>query len=427
MRIGGRAVRGRGEAGRGERRAAPGGRAAPQRVGDARLHARPAGDRQGRPGRAARVLRPHAGPAAAGAGVAARRLRGRARAAERGAEARRPGRDRALDGAARRRSARRWSRHARECSALLAAPFAESAGALGLSDARLAYEGDPPTVEALEARLDRDLERGATGLGPAPARRLDRRPPAATCARSARRASSGRPCSRSCSPRRRCSTERRDEPPLLLLDDVLSELDPTDAACCVEQVAGPRPDADHRDDGGRAARASRRSSCTCRRRRGGEVTWSAYDGEITRGALALRPAGRDARAARRLAGGGRADGRRERLAGPDRARRDAAREHVVVRLGVRARPARARRSSSSSSEQLGESAPKALRFAVGHLPEPATGRAGRGADARFPSRPRKPCNGRPSSRPGSRTKSCENGCERAVALGLSTAPSDLRF
>src|SRR6185436_2948916 len=35
-----------------------------------------------------------------------------------------------------------------ECLALLGLPFAESAGALGLADSALGYEGDPPTVEA---------------------------------------------------------------------------------------------------------------------------------------------------------------------------------------------------------------------------------------------------------------------------------------
>jgi DNA replication and repair protein RecF len=39
-----------------------------------------------------------------------------------------------------------------ECLTLLAGPFAETARALGLAESRLAYEGDPPTVEALEAR-----------------------------------------------------------------------------------------------------------------------------------------------------------------------------------------------------------------------------------------------------------------------------------
>jgi DNA replication and repair protein RecF len=54
----------------------------------------------------------------------------------------------------------------REALHLLGSPFAERAGELGLADAELRYDGDPPTVEALEARLDRDLERGVTGLGP---------------------------------------------------------------------------------------------------------------------------------------------------------------------------------------------------------------------------------------------------------------------
>jgi DNA replication and repair protein RecF len=54
----------------------------------------------------------------------------------------------------------------RETIGLLAPTFAERAGELGLAAATLAYAGEPPTVAALEARLDRDLERGVTGLGP---------------------------------------------------------------------------------------------------------------------------------------------------------------------------------------------------------------------------------------------------------------------
>jgi DNA replication and repair protein RecF len=49
----------------------------------------------------------------------------------------------------------------------LAAPrFAERAAALGLADAALAYEEEALTVEALEERFERDVARGATGLGP---------------------------------------------------------------------------------------------------------------------------------------------------------------------------------------------------------------------------------------------------------------------
>ena len=49
---------------------------------------------------------------------------------------------------------------------LLATRFARIAAELGLETAVLAYEGEPATLEELEARLDRDLERGLTGLGP---------------------------------------------------------------------------------------------------------------------------------------------------------------------------------------------------------------------------------------------------------------------
>jgi DNA replication and repair protein RecF len=49
---------------------------------------------------------------------------------------------------------------------LLAVAFAESANRLGLAAATLAYEGEAPTVAAFEERIERDLERGATGAGP---------------------------------------------------------------------------------------------------------------------------------------------------------------------------------------------------------------------------------------------------------------------
>jgi DNA replication and repair protein RecF len=44
--------------------------------------------------------------------------------------------------------------------------FSSYAGALGLDEAALAYEGDPPSTAALEARLEQDIERGTTGAGP---------------------------------------------------------------------------------------------------------------------------------------------------------------------------------------------------------------------------------------------------------------------
>ena len=53
-----------------------------------------------------------------------------------------------------------------EAVALLAEPFARISGLLGLDDASIAYDDEPPTVAELDARLDRDIERGVTGLGP---------------------------------------------------------------------------------------------------------------------------------------------------------------------------------------------------------------------------------------------------------------------
>jgi len=49
---------------------------------------------------------------------------------------------------------------------LLGGPFGEAATQLGLPEARLEYEGEPATEADLEARLERDLERGSTGAGP---------------------------------------------------------------------------------------------------------------------------------------------------------------------------------------------------------------------------------------------------------------------
>ena len=48
----------------------------------------------------------------------------------------------------------------------LSTRFAEAAGELGLLDATLAYEGEPPTDDELTARLESDIERGVTGAGP---------------------------------------------------------------------------------------------------------------------------------------------------------------------------------------------------------------------------------------------------------------------
>jgi DNA replication and repair protein RecF len=48
----------------------------------------------------------------------------------------------------------------------LEGPFATLAGRLGLASATASYEGESPTAAELDGRLDRDVERGATGAGP---------------------------------------------------------------------------------------------------------------------------------------------------------------------------------------------------------------------------------------------------------------------
>ena len=49
---------------------------------------------------------------------------------------------------------------------LISPRFVETAGELGLASATLGYDGEAPTSHELEARLDADLERGVTGAGP---------------------------------------------------------------------------------------------------------------------------------------------------------------------------------------------------------------------------------------------------------------------
>ena len=112
----------------------------------------------------------------------------------------------------------------KEVATLLEAPFARAAAELGLPDARLRYEGSPPTVAELAARLERDLERGATGIGP----HLD---DVAILAGARELRSYGSQGEQRLTvlalllAEAELVTERRGVPPLLLLDDVLSELD----------------------------------------------------------------------------------------------------------------------------------------------------------------------------------------------------------
>jgi DNA replication and repair protein RecF len=112
-----------------------------------------------------------------------------------------------------------------ETVAALQPGFAERAGELGLPQAELRYEGQAPTAQELEERVERDLERGTTGVGP----HLD----------DLGVLSQGRDLRVFGSQgEQRLAVlalllgeaelleERRGTRPLLLLDDVLSELDP---------------------------------------------------------------------------------------------------------------------------------------------------------------------------------------------------------
>jgi DNA replication and repair protein RecF len=56
------------------------------------------------------------------------------------------------------------SRH--DALAILGPSFASTAAALGLEDASLSYAGEAPTLDDYDARLAHDLERGLTGAGP---------------------------------------------------------------------------------------------------------------------------------------------------------------------------------------------------------------------------------------------------------------------
>ena len=123
-----------------------------------------------------------------------------------------------------------------EAIALLAPSFAERAGELGLPQARLVYAGDPPTAAALDARLDRDVERGTTGLGP----HLD---DVAIVSGVRDLRSFGSQGEQRLAvlalllAEAQAIAERLGEPPLLLLDDVLSELDPARRRILGERLA----------------------------------------------------------------------------------------------------------------------------------------------------------------------------------------------
>lgn len=125
-----------------------------------------------------------------------------------------------------------------EAVAALAPPFADRAAELGLPSARMSYDGEPPTRQALEDRLGRDLERGATGLGP----HLD--DVVLTSATRDLRSFGSQGEQRLTVlalllAEAELVSDRRGFAPLLLLDDVLSELDPVRRRALAERIQRP--------------------------------------------------------------------------------------------------------------------------------------------------------------------------------------------
>jgi len=120
----------------------------------------------------------------------------------------------------------------RETLELLSPGFGAHASELGLADAQLVYDAEPPTVDALEARLDRDVQRASTGLGP----HLDD-VAIVSGARDLRRYGSQGEQRLAVLSLLLAEADLLDPPPLLLLDDVLSELDPGRRALLVERIS----------------------------------------------------------------------------------------------------------------------------------------------------------------------------------------------
>jgi DNA replication and repair protein RecF len=124
----------------------------------------------------------------------------------------------------------------RETLQLLGPHFAARAAELGLPEGELRYDGGPVSVAALEERLDRDLDRGITGLGP----HLDDVVIASGTRELRSYGSQGEQRLAVLAlllAEAELIVERNGVPPLLLLDDVLSELDPERRQILAARVA----------------------------------------------------------------------------------------------------------------------------------------------------------------------------------------------
>jgi len=129
--------------------------------------------------------------------------------------------------------ARRLVELRRETADVLAPGFGERAGELGLAGARLVYDAEAPTPAALEGRVEQDVARGSTGLGP----HLDEVKIAAGD-RDLRSFGSQGEQRLAVLSLLLAEAELLGSEPLLLLDDVLSELDPARRRVLAGRVAG---------------------------------------------------------------------------------------------------------------------------------------------------------------------------------------------
>ena len=107
---------------------------------------------------------------------------------------------------------------------LLAPGFADHAAALGLADASLTYDERGLSLEDLAGRLERDLERGTTGLGPH-LRDVEIRAGERELRGFGSQGEQRTAVLALVLAEADVLAELRGAPPLLLLDDVLSELD----------------------------------------------------------------------------------------------------------------------------------------------------------------------------------------------------------
>ena len=220
---------------------------------DARVHARPARGRQGRAGGAPRVLRPRARRAAAGARRDAAGLPRGARAAQRRAAPRaaralrhatRSSRGRRRSPSSARTSSQRAARRSR-CSARASRRRPTSSGSRTRASSTTR---EPPTAEALDGPARPRHRPRHDRARPAPRRRARRGGD-----RDLRHFGSQGEQRLAVLSLLLAEAELLEPPPLLLLDDVLSELDPRRRGAARGAPGRAGADGDHRDARSRAA------------------------------------------------------------------------------------------------------------------------------------------------------------------------------